>query len=767
MLRGSFLTPSHSLTGFARGAHDSKKLFIKLFKSLAPGRAAGGITIDKATMKKEKYLKGLIYIVVVVLLNVAGATLFFRADLTKNKVYSLSDASIEAVKNLSEPLTINVFFSEDLPAPHNTTEKYLADLLEEYALNANRYFNFRFYPIGGDIETNPTSKRNAELAGSYGIRPVSIQMVESDEVKVKTAYMGLVVIHGDLIERIPAITSTEGLEYKLTMAMMKLGNKISTLLSLDGKIEADLYLSRSMAEVAPLMGLKDLHDLPNRVEAAVTKISRRSYDRLTFNRFDPQTTEEKQTLAERYGVLQLGWPDLSGGKIKAGSGIIGMVMRYGDKSVTIPILEVNRIPLFGTQYKLMTDQEMEEAVGGAVESLIDINEKVGYLTSNGTAPRFDRNPANPMAPGTSALNNFSATLSRNYAVSDVDLKADGIPEDINSLIIAGAKETFTDYDLFRIDQALMAGKNVAVFVDAFKEMQNPNPQMAFMQPSTYTPVRTGLDKLLAHYGVRVQSAYIMDENCYKQNLPRRMGGGQQNVYFAPIIENDTINHDIPFMNNIKGLVTLKAAPVIVDEKTVTEQNLSAATLFSTSERSWLKERNISLNPMFLKPPTDAASFASRPVAAMVEGSFTSYFKGKPIPEKPAPATPEGEEAKQPENKAAAISQAGAVIEHGKPARLIVVGSLDMLTNSLFDEQGESANATFVMNLMDGLNGREGIAVMRSKKQRFNPIDKVPDSVKTPVKAFNIVGLPLIVALFGMAVYFKRQSRRKTIRAMFQ
>ncbi|BCS95431.1 hypothetical protein DSLASN_10630 [Desulfoluna limicola] len=721
--------------------------------------------INKVTMKRERYLKGLIYIVVVVLLNVAGATLFFRADLTENKVYSLSEASIEAVKNLSEPLTINVFFSEELPAPHNNTQKYLADLLEEYAINANRYFNYRFYPIGGDMETNPTSKRNADLANSYGIRPVNIQMVESDEVKVKTAYMGLVVIHGDLMERLPAIISTEGLEYNLTMAMMKLGNKISTLLSLKGKIEADLYLSNSMASVAPAMGLNDLSTLPNRVEQAVNKISSRSYDRISFSRFDPATPEEKQTLSDRYNMLQLRWPDLSGGKVKAGSGVIGMVMRYGEKSVNIPVLEVTRVPLFGTQYTLMTDQEMEDAISGAVESLIDINEKVGYLVGNGTAERFGTNAANPMAPPTDALNNFSANLSRTYAVSEVNLKEKGIPEDINSLIIAGAKESFSDHDLFQIDQALMAGKNVAVFVDAFKEIKNPNPQMAYMQPSVYTPVQTGLEKLMAHYGVKVKSAYIMDENCYKQTLPRRLGGGQQNVYFAPIIENETINHELPFMKNIKGLVTLKAAPVTIDEKAVKDQNLTATTLFSSSKRSWIKETNIALNPMFLRPPTDDAAFASRPVAAMVEGSFTSYFKGKPIPEKPAA---DGEEsAEKKENKAAAITQSGAVVEQGKPAKLIVVGSVDMLTNSLFDEQGNSANAAFVMNLMDSLNGRENIAVMRSKKQRFNPIDKVPDSIKTPVKAFNIVGLPFLVALFGMAVWLKRQSRRKTIRAMFQ
>lgn len=726
------------------------------------------MTIPKVTMKKERYLKGLIYIVVVVLLNVAGATLFFRADLTENRVYSLSDVSIEAVKNLSEPLTINVFFSGDLPAPYNTTQKYLTDLLEEYAINASRYFNYRLYPIAGDIETNPTSKKNAELAASYGIRPVNIQMVESDEVKFKTAYMGLVVIHGDLMERIPAITTTEGLEYNLTTAIMKLGNKISTLLSLKGKIEADLYLSRSVASVAPMMGIKDLGALPDRVEQAIQKINAQSYDRLTFNRFDPTTEEEKQNLADGFNIIQLRWPELSGGAIKADSGSIGMVMRHGDKSITIPLLEVTRVPLFGTQYKLMTGPEIEEAVSGAVESLIDVNEKVGYLTSNGTPPRSGQTPGNPMAPAPETLNNFSNNLSKTYTLADVDLKGKGIPDEINSLIIPGPKEAFSETDLYRIDQALMAGKNVAVFMDAFKETPNPNPQMAFMQPATYTPAATGLEKLLTHYGVTVKSAYIMDENCFTQTLPRRMGGGQQKVYFAPVIQNNTINHDLPFMKNIKGLITLKAAPVILDKKRIETLGLKATSLFSTSERSWIQERNIALNPMFIRPPTEASEFSSRPVAVMVEGSFTSYFKGKTIPEQPTDETPHQADPTAEKGPATSgVTQRGAMLERGKPARLIVVGSLDMLTNNLFDEQGASPNAAFIMNLMDALNGREGIAVMRSKKQRFNPLEKIPEALKAPIKAFNIVGLPLLVALMGLAVFLKRQSRRKRIRAIFQ
>ena len=71
-----------------------------------------------ATKHYGRYSRFIAYIVVVVLANVAGITLFFRADLTSNRIYSLSEASRSAVATLSEPLTINVFFTKSLPAPH-------------------------------------------------------------------------------------------------------------------------------------------------------------------------------------------------------------------------------------------------------------------------------------------------------------------------------------------------------------------------------------------------------------------------------------------------------------------------------------------------------------------------------------------------------------------------------------------------------------------------------------------------------------------------
>ncbi len=116
--------------------------------------------------------------------------LFLRMDLTKNKVYSISTASKKVVATLSEPLTINVFFTKDLPSPHNNTERYLHDLLAEYAIQADKFFNYRFFDVSPEEgETSDKTKENQQLASNYGIHPIQIQAIDKDEVKFQKAYM--------------------------------------------------------------------------------------------------------------------------------------------------------------------------------------------------------------------------------------------------------------------------------------------------------------------------------------------------------------------------------------------------------------------------------------------------------------------------------------------------------------------------------------------------------------------------------------------------
>jgi ABC-type uncharacterized transport system involved in gliding motility auxiliary subunit len=715
-------------------------------------------------------------VIVIVLTNVAGITLFFRADLTKNKIYSISEASREVVSTLSEPLTINVFFTQNLPAPHNNTERYLYDLLEEYATYANQYFNYRFYDVSPDEgDVSEETRQNQELAKNYGILPVQIQIIEEDEVKFQKAYMGLVLIHGDIIERIPTITSTDGLEYQLTTAIKKLNNKISALLRLPEKIRIKLFLSSSLKIVAPYMRLNQLPELPAKLESIVEELNGKNYGKLQFEYVDPTKDESLEAELKKYNITNLKWPALSGEKIQPGEGAIGLVMEYGNKAVDIPLIHVLRIPFIGKHYELVDINDMEEIINESVESLIDINEDLGYLTSHGALKLWSSSPAALMGQQEpDALSNFQALTSQNYSIKELNLKGARIPDSLNCLLIAGPTESFTDYELFQIDQFLMRGRNLALFLDAFKEVMPPNQQsFRFNQPPRYVPLDTGLEKLLEHYGIRIKKSYVMDENCYKQRVPAQFGGGERAIYFAPIIKNQFIDSKLGFMQNIKGLVAMKISPLELDTERIKANELNARKVFSSSEKSWEMRGQINLNPMFIRPPQVADEKKSLPLAYILQGEFPSYFAGKPIPERKVEKAdsqkeaPENAEDKKPDVDLSKIEGKGEYLSKGKAGKIFLMASSEMLKDNMLDEKGRSPNAMFIMNVLDFLNNREEIALMRSKEQRFNPLDDTEGGTKTFVKSFNVAGIPVIVVLFGLLVWFRRHSRKKQIQMMFQ
>jgi ABC-type uncharacterized transport system involved in gliding motility auxiliary subunit len=292
------------------------------------------------------------------------------------------------------------------------------------------------------------------------------------------------------------------------------------------------------------------------------------------------------------------------------------------------------------------------------------------------------------------------------------------------------------------------------------------------QTPVFVPLDTGLDKLLTHYGIRIQQSYVMDENCFRQELPARFGGGERAIYFAPLIKNRFINSKLDFMKNIKLLIALKISPLELIPERITQNALKTHRLFSSSEKSWQMRDRINLNPMFIKPPS-SDDMQSYPLAYLIEGEFPSYFNDKPLPVREIKKKEDSDSKKDsdapsdtPEIDLSRIERRGQFLPKGKPGKIFVMASADMLKNNVLDAGGNGSNATLILNVIDYLNGREDIAVMRGKQQRFNPLEDTGAGTKTLVKAFNIAGLPILVVLFGLGVWFRRHSRKKQIQMMF-
>ena len=80
--------------------------------------------------------------------------------------------------------------------------------------------------------------------------------------------------------------------------------------------------------------------------------------------------------------MQLKWNALAEKNIPAGEGTVGLIMTYGTKAREISILKVIRIPIIGTQYDLADFTQVEEMINDNLETLIDINENLGWVIEN-------------------------------------------------------------------------------------------------------------------------------------------------------------------------------------------------------------------------------------------------------------------------------------------------------------------------------------------------------------------------------------------------
>ncbi|HKJ99488.1 MAG TPA: GldG family protein [Desulfotignum sp.] len=729
---------------------------------------------------KEPYIKFILYIAVIVLVNIVGLTLFFRADLTRNQIFSLSEASKEAVATLSEPLSVKVFFSKNLPAPHNNTERYLRDLLEEYAARAGRLFNYSFYNVSSDEgDLSSRANENREMARSYGISPVQIRIMENDEIKFQNVFMGLVIIHGDLIEKINAVTSTDGLEYQLTTTIQKLNNKVSALLRVKDTIQAKLYLSSSLYTIAPLIGLDNLPKLAQTVKDIIADINARSRGILAFEHTDISDRQSLDRIAEKHDIMALSWPAIPEKNISAGQGAAALVLEYKDQSASLSLITAMDLPIIGTTYQMADPDALKEEITGTMEKMIGINQDIGFLADHGTHTLGPDQTAMMQGRQGAGMQVFNDLLSDRYNIKQIALAEQEIPEGLNCLIIAKPTEPFSDYELFQIDQALMQGTNIAFFGDAFQEIM-PRGGMGMPQ---YLPIDTGLEKLLAHYGISLTPAYVLDKSAYKHQ-PRE--GGEQVIYFAPLLKEKSINNTPAFMHNIKGLIAMQASPVELVKDNIDDSQVTATRLLHTSEESWLMQGSINLNPMFISVPESTEDLRAYDLAYILEGTFTSYFKDKPIPGKEMgdTDTPDAQDQadartdeEDPAENEIQPGESGSEVPPGlvaenrlketsRPAKIFVLGCSQMLQDNMLDPQGKTTNATFILNTIDHLNGRDDIAALRSKQQTLNPLDPTTPFMRGMIKSFNIAGLPVLVILFGLGVWAIRNAKKKKIAKIF-
>lgn len=197
--------------------------------------------------QRKKYRDALSTVIitagVVVLVNVVGANIPGRIDLTDNQLYTLSDSTKSILRELSEPVTITLYASQDLPAQVQASLREAQDVLRDYQTFGGGKVLFAFK----DPTANEAIRDEAE---ERGVKGVQFNVVGQEEFQVKTGYFGVSVDYGKSdeegkteVQSIPFLQSTNDLEYQVTSFIVDLStDERKTILVTDGQGEKSIDL---------------------------------------------------------------------------------------------------------------------------------------------------------------------------------------------------------------------------------------------------------------------------------------------------------------------------------------------------------------------------------------------------------------------------------------------------------------------------------------------------------------------------------------------
>lgn len=166
-------------------------------------------------MKQKLYFTATLLLAILLVLNLLSNEFHFRVDLTSEKQYTLSDATLNILKGLEDPVTVKAYFSKDLPPNIIKTRQDFQEMLIEFSNRSDGLVQYEFI--------NPNEKESTENeAMQNGIQPVMINIREKDQMKQQKAFLGATIALGDKKETIPFLQPGAAMEYALATAVKKI-----------------------------------------------------------------------------------------------------------------------------------------------------------------------------------------------------------------------------------------------------------------------------------------------------------------------------------------------------------------------------------------------------------------------------------------------------------------------------------------------------------------------------------------------------------------
>lgn len=169
------------------------------------------------TKKTGSILSGLtLKIAIVLMILLVASYLKLRLDFSRNRMFSLSKASKEAVRSLKDNMVVKLYASPELPADMSAIDRYLKDLLYEYQQAGRGKFHFEFVRGLSLDELKTQAQQN-------GLKSMYFRIYENDKTTDKEVIYGLVFEYQGNFASMNLLPRMEAkLEYELTLKIQSL-----------------------------------------------------------------------------------------------------------------------------------------------------------------------------------------------------------------------------------------------------------------------------------------------------------------------------------------------------------------------------------------------------------------------------------------------------------------------------------------------------------------------------------------------------------------
>ena len=439
-----------------------------------------------------------------------------------------------------------------------------------------------------------------------------------------------------------------------------------------------------------------------------------SNGKLDYSFIDPNS-EEGQDEANSYQLQPARFSIRGSTKAETILGYKAVVLTYGGKREVMPFIQ--EMNTFEYDFLRLVKKLMSPA-----------KPRIAFITGHG---ELDMNTDITMA---------TRLLQDDFEVVPLNTsEVDAIPDDLQALLIINPRQEYREKELYLLDQYIMRGGKAAFLMS---DMQI-NQQVGNIQES-----KTGLEPLIEHYGVKLNSDYVVDKNCYRYQTLRQVQGG--------VIPE---NVEVPFYINIvhfngdNALTRLQSSMILVgtsslDTAVTLLGDVQREVLFTSTEKAGTVDGDIATK---LRALTDADYNKSYiPLGVVLTGHFKSYFTARPVPQDTA-VTDSLPPAPLPE-----------LVTDGQESRLLVIGSGNFFDDNAANDRYRrfQSNFIFFRNMVDWLTQDEDLIAIRAKGGIHNPFTKlVSDDAQTTIRMMNVFTVPILVIIFGLVRWQVRRSSK--------